>query len=107
MDLYRLEGQTVQALKDVPFKLEKDMQALFETHLPQLMGWQVVKSEFRLKQFRFDTLAFDAEKQAFVVIEYKRDKNHSVVDQGVAYLNAMLEYKDSLLGRVLIWLCTK
>ena len=97
MDLYRLEGQTVQALKDVPFKLEKDMQALFETHLPQLMGWQVVKSEFRLKQFRFDTLAFDAEKQAFVVIEYKRDKNHSVVDQGVAYLNAMLEYKDSLL----------
>ena len=97
MDLYHLDGLNLNTLKEQPFKLEKDMQALFEANLPQLMGWQVVKSEFRLKQFRFDTLAFDVEKQAFVVIEYKRDKNLSVVDQGVAYLNAMLDYKDSLL----------
>ncbi|UOO90107.1 hypothetical protein LVJ82_03730 [Vitreoscilla massiliensis] len=80
MDLYHLDGQNLHTLKEQPFKLEKEMQALFEAHLPQLMGWQVVKSEFRLKQFRFDTLAFNVEKQAFVVIEYKRDKNHSVVD---------------------------
>jgi hypothetical protein len=29
------------------------------------------------------------ESGAFVIIEYKKDRNFSVVDQGVAYLNLM------------------
>jgi Domain of unknown function (DUF5655) len=39
---------------------------------------------------QLDTLAFDKESGAFVIIEYKKDRNFSVVDQGVAYLNLML-----------------
>ncbi|MEJ2881484.1 DUF5655 domain-containing protein [Pedobacter sp. GR22-6] len=46
-----------------------------------------------LKSNRLDTLAFDPEANAFVIIEYKRDRNYSVIDQGVSYLNLMLEYK--------------
>jgi len=38
-------------------------------------------------------LAFDPESQAFVIIEYKRERNYSVIDHGVSYLNLMLEYK--------------
>jgi hypothetical protein len=57
------------------------------------MGLELVKSEFSIKHKRIDSLAFDPEARAFVIIEYKRDKNHSVVDQGVSYLNLMLEYK--------------
>lgn len=96
MDIYKI-GADLQRIREKPFKLEKEMQALFEANLTALTGLTFVKSEFTLKQFRFDTLAFDEEKQAFVVIEYKRDKSQSVVDQGVSYLNAMLEYKDSLM----------
>lgn len=97
MDIYKISASHLEAIKEKPFKLEKEMQALFEANLTILTGLTLVKSEFPLKQFRFDTLAFDEEKQAFVVIEYKRDKSQSVVDQGVSYLNAMLEYKDSLM----------
>lgn len=97
MDIYRIDSLHLTEFKETPFKLEKDMQAMFERHLYTLTGLQMVKSEFILKHYRFDTLAFDVEKKAFVVIEYKRDKSQSVVDQGVSYLNAMFEYKDSLI----------
>ena len=38
-------------------------------------------------------MAFDKEANAFVIIEYKRDKNFSVIDQGYAYLSLMLNNK--------------
>lgn len=97
MEIYKIQAQNLHAIKEQPFKLEKEMQKVFEDNLAVLTGLTLVKSEFSLKQFRFDTLAFDDEKKAFVVIEYKRDKSQSVVDQGVSYLNAMLDYKDSLI----------
>ena len=43
--------------------------------------------------YRIDTLAFDREANSFVIIEYKRDKNFSVIDQGYAYLSLMLNNK--------------
>jgi len=38
-------------------------------------------------------LAFDPQSKAFIIIEYKKDKNISVVDQGFTYLSLMLENK--------------
>jgi predicted transport protein len=46
-----------------------------------------------LNNFRIDTLAFDHDASAFVKIEFKRDKNFSVIDQGYAYLSLMLNNK--------------
>jgi predicted transport protein len=52
-----------------------------------------VKSELTIKNKRIDSLAYDNETNAFIIIEYKRDKNYSVVDQGLTYLNLMLQNK--------------
>jgi predicted transport protein len=57
------------------------------------MGLEIVKSEFSIKNKRIDTLGFDPQSKAFVIIEYKRDRNSSVVDQGFTYLNLMLQNK--------------
>ena len=86
------KGQLSQ-LKQQRFKLEKDIQRLFEENLTLLSGYIFIRSEFSIKNSRIDTLAFDLETQAFVIIEYKRQQNSSVVDQGISYLNLMLEYK--------------
>lgn len=86
------KGQLSQ-LKQQKFKLEKDIQRLFEENLTLLSGYIFISSEFSIKNSRIDTLAFDPETQAFVIIEYKRQQNSSVVDQGISYLNLMLEYK--------------
>lgn len=93
MQLYHQQKGILLGLKEKSFKLEKDIQKLFESNIEQITGFKFVKTEFSLKNVRFDTLAFDEESKSFVIIEYKRDRNYSVVDQGVSYLNLMLEYK--------------
>ena len=90
MKLFLNNALSLKPLKETPFKLERDIQNLFEANLTTLTSLIVVKSEFTIKNKRIDTLAFDEEAKAFVIIEYKRDKNYSVFDQGVTYLNLML-----------------
>lgn len=93
MNLFRLQDHNLIHLKDQPFRLEKDLQRLFEGHLTQLTGLEFITSEFSIQNQRLDTLAFDNETKAFVIIEYKRNTNQSVLDQGVSYLNTLLKYK--------------
>lgn len=92
MALYKIE-KSLKYIKEKPFRLEKEIQDLTEHNLKTIFGLEFVKSEFALNSFRIDTLAFDIEANAFVIIEYKRDKNFSVIDQGYAYLSLMLNNK--------------
>ncbi len=89
MTLYTHQAGELKAIKEKPFKLEKDIQQVFEKNLGTIMGLELVKSEFSIKNRRIDTLAYDPEAHAFIIIEYKRDKNYSVVDQGFTYLSLM------------------
>lgn len=93
MTLYINHAGQLKEVKEKPFKLEKDIQKLFEANIFSIMGLELVKSEFTIKNKRIDTLAFDKQSGAFIIIEYKRDKNISVVDQGFTYLSLMLENK--------------
>ncbi len=93
MALYKNTSSKLESIKENPFKLEKEIQRLFENNLALIMGLELVKSEFSIKNKRIDTLGFDPQSKAFVIIEYKRDKNSSVVDQGFTYLNLMLQNK--------------
>lgn len=93
MSIYANKNGTISQIKEKPFKLEKEIQQLFESNLHTIMGLELVKSEFSIKNKRIDTLAYDHQNKAFIIIEYKRDKNISVVDQGFTYLSLMLENK--------------
>lgn len=39
----------IESLKEKPFKLEREIQTLFENNLKELMYLQLVKSEFSIK----------------------------------------------------------
>ena len=93
MALYFNQTGKLKEVKEKPFKLEKDIQKVFEANLYSIMGLELVKSEFAIKNKRIDTLAYDPQGNAFIIIEYKRDKSISVVDQGFTYLSLMLENK--------------
>lgn len=94
MALFKIENnERLENIKEQPFKLEKDIQSLTEKNLKSIFRLDFVKSEFSLNNFRIDTLAFDKDAGTFVIIEYKRDKNFSVIDQGYAYLSLMLNNK--------------
>lgn len=93
MDMYSVKNGKLSNIESIDFKLEKDVQRLCEDNLSQIFGLQTVKSEFILQNLRIDTLAFDAKTKSFVVIEYKKDKFFSVIDQGYAYLSIVLNNK--------------
>jgi predicted transport protein len=93
MILYSNNSGNLKEIKEKPFKLEREIQSVFEANLSTIMSLELVKSEFTIKNKRIDTLAFDKQSKAFIIIEYKRDKNISVVDQGFTYLSLMLENK--------------
>lgn len=92
MPLFKIDNK-LAVIREKPFKLEKELQQLTEDNLQGIYGYICVKSEFTVGSFRLDTLAFDKETNSFVIIEYKRDKNFSVIDQGYAYLSLMLNNK--------------
>jgi predicted transport protein len=94
MKLYnKSSSNKLNVLNENLFKLERDIQRMFEENLETIMHLTLVKSEFTIKNKRIDTLAYDTQSNAFIIIEYKRDRNLSVVDQGFTYLSLMLENK--------------
>lgn len=86
MILYNNNSSTLNQIKEKPFKLEREIQSVFEKNIQEVMSLKLVKSEFVIKNKRIDSLAYDKQTNAFIIIEYKRDKNYSVVDQGYSFI---------------------
>ena len=93
MTLYALKNGKLEKLAKVNFKLELEIQKITEDNLNEIFGLEFVSTEFQLNDLRIDSLAFDNETKSFVVIEYKRGVNFSVIDQGYAYLAMLLNNK--------------
>ncbi|HET6590021.1 MAG TPA: hypothetical protein VFG45_07660 [Candidatus Nitrosocosmicus sp.] len=58
-----------------------------------LLNIEFITAEFELQGLRIDSLGFDNESNSFVIVEYKKDRNFSVIDQGFAYLSLLLHNK--------------
>lgn len=93
MPIYKRSGNKLQPIKEKKIGLEITIQKLIEENLSELFNLVYVCSEYPLQRLRIDTLAFDEDQNSFVVIEYKKDRNFSVVDQGYAYLALLLNNK--------------
>jgi hypothetical protein len=93
MPIFNINGIKLSEVPEIPFKLEKDIQRIVEGNMKAVFGINFVRSEFELNGLRIDSLGFDKSSNAFVIVEYKRDKNFSVIDQGFAYLSLLLNNK--------------
>jgi len=92
--LFKLsKNEALYEIKEAKIAKEKTLQSITEKNLSLLFGLEFVCSEFSVGYYRLDTLAFDPETSSFVIIEYKRSENRSVIDQGYAYLGKMLDRK--------------
>lgn len=97
MKLYQITNTGLTKVHPESFKLEKDIQDLIEKNVNVLYNLELVKSEIKVKNFRFDTLCFDNETRSFVIIEYKKGTNYSVIDQGYSYLSTLLNNKSDFI----------
>ncbi|MGG3435273.1 DUF5655 domain-containing protein [Heyndrickxia coagulans] len=93
--LFRLNGDTVDELEGQSVAVEKSLQHLFERHLETFLGVRFLASEYstgKRHAGRIDTLGID-ENHSPVIIEYKRSVNENVINQGLFYLDWLLDHK--------------
>ncbi|MEN2322735.1 DUF5655 domain-containing protein [Lentilactobacillus parabuchneri] len=81
------------SIQPIGFKVEREMQNIIEANTEKLFGDKFLNSEFAVGNYRMDTVAYDDELKAFVILEYKNMTKSSVVDQGYSYLNTLLNHK--------------
>lgn len=93
MSIYKRSGKKLTPIKEKKVDTEKTFQNLVEENLNDVFGLTFISTEFPLNNLRIDTLAFDEEQKSFVIIEYKKDRSFSVIDQGYAYLALLLNNK--------------
>jgi len=97
MELFTIMGNKIEHVELKPFKLEKDIQGIIEGNTRQFFQLEFVRSEFTVGKYRLDTLCFDPESNAFVIIEYKKGNSYSVIDQGYTYLQLLLNNKSDFI----------
>lgn len=92
--LFRLNATThVEELTSKFAKLEKDLQALIEHQMETFLGVRFLATEYTTtNKGRIDSLGLD-ENGCPVIIEYKRHSNENVINQGLFYLNWLLDHK--------------
>ena len=93
--LFRIANGQCEQLESHSMTLEKSLQTLIESHLEALLGVRFLASEYstgKVHGGRIDTLGID-ENGCPVIIEYKRQTNENVINQGLFYLDWLMDHK--------------
>ena len=89
--LFDIRG-AIQELHSKQVALEKDLQRLLEENMFTFFGVTFLKSEYKITNGRMDSIGID-ENNCPVIFEYKRSVNENVINQGLFYLDWLLDHK--------------
>ncbi|MGL4440045.1 MAG: DUF5655 domain-containing protein [Bosea sp. (in: a-proteobacteria)] len=99
--LFRIGQGGVSELSGTTDTIEKSLQTLFERNLEALLGVRFLASEFTTGSgARIDTLGLD-ENGCPVILEYKRSVNENVINQGLFYLDWLMDHRKDFQWLVL------
>lgn len=93
LKLFRAQGDALVELEGSSAPLERGLQTLFERNLETLLGVRFLASEFVTTHGgRMDTLGID-ENGYPVIIEYKRERSENIINQGLFYLDWLVDHR--------------
>ncbi|RLJ09257.1 MAG: hypothetical protein DRP13_00595 [Candidatus Aenigmatarchaeota archaeon] len=94
MAIFQITSENkVKKAKIKKFRNEKELQKLFERNLEEIFGIRFLASEFVTTHGgRIDTLGLD-EDGSPVIIEYKEGEKDNVINQGLFYLDWLVDHK--------------
>ena len=72
--------------------LEKQLQHTIEQNMELFFGVRFLKSEYVITHGRMDSIGID-ENNSPVIFEYKRSSSENVINQGLFYLDWLLDHK--------------
>lgn len=91
LKLFNING-IVAELPSKQVTLEKELQKLLEDNMQTFFGVTFLKSEYKITNGRMDSIGID-ENNCPVIFEYKRSVNENVINQGLFYLDWLLDHK--------------
>jgi predicted transport protein len=95
IQLFRLNGAIATEITGRAAPLEKELQALIESQMETFLGVRFLASEYatgKTHRGRIDSLGLD-ENGCPVIVEYKRHSNENVINQGLFYLDWLLDHQ--------------
>lgn len=95
MKLFRIAEGTATELPSRSVALERDLQVLLESNLETILGVRFLASEYltgKVHRGRIDSLGLD-ENGSPVILEYKRTINENVINQGLFYLDWLMDHQ--------------
>lgn len=85
----------VEEIERTSMQLEKNLQNIIEENMEVFLGVKFLSTEYTTRKVhngRIDSLRID-ENNCPVIIEYKRSINENVINQGLYYLDWLLDHK--------------
>jgi predicted transport protein len=101
--LFQLHADAVQQLTAHSMDIEKSLQTLLEKHLEAFLGVRFLSTEYgtgKKHGGKIDTLGLD-DNHCPVIIEYKRALNVNVINQGLYYLDWLMDHQGEFKLQVL------
>src|SRR6266571_5650394 len=93
--LFHVSNGSAQELQGTSIAIEKTLQILIENHLEVFLGVRFLATEYftgKTHGGRIDTLGID-ENGSPIIVEYKRALNENVINQGLFYLDWLMDHK--------------
>ena len=85
-------GSEIKELKSSNVVVERELQNIIEKNMYEFFGVRFLQSEYRIDNGRMDSIGID-ENNCPVIFEYKRHSNENIINQGLFYLNWLVEHK--------------
>lgn len=95
IQLFRLQNDAATELTASAAALERNLQRLIEGQMETFLGVRFLATEYatgKTHRGKIDSLGLD-ENNCPVIIEYKRHSNENVINQGLFYLDWLLDHK--------------
>ncbi len=95
MELFKINNSKIKKLVARDISSERKLQDLFEAHLEEILSIVFLDREYSTSSGgRIDTLGIDKNGSP-CIIEYKKNQNDNVINQGLTYLHWFLDHKDN------------
>ena len=93
MALFKIHNSAVKKIVARELDLERNLQELFENNLEEILDIIFLAHEYSTSfGGRIDTLGIDKNGSP-CIIEYKKNQNDNVINQGLSYLRWLLDHK--------------
>ena len=93
MALFKINNSVVKKLVARDLDLERNLQVIFEANLEEILNIIFLANEYSTSfGGRIDTLGIDKNGSP-CIIEYKKNQNENVINQGLSYLRWLLDHK--------------